>query len=87
MDRFDILMQSISDGQKQRTAVDGEELMDNQDILEMLKISTRSVQRYRSSGRLPYYTIPGKIYYKQSDVYEFIRGSFNSRIQKGKDSK
>ncbi|MFS2112592.1 helix-turn-helix domain-containing protein, partial [Sphingomonas sp. Sphisp140] len=45
--------------------------------LQMLKISNRSLQRYRSIGKLPYYTISGKLYYKLSDVHQFIRESFN----------
>lgn len=77
MERFDLLNDHISDIQKQRNSIDGEELLDNQDLLQMLKISTRSLQRYRSSGKLPYYTISGKLYYKLSDVHQFIRESFN----------
>jgi hypothetical protein len=78
MGRFDILSEHISDIQKQRSSIDGEELLDNQDLLQMLKISNRSLQRYRSSGRLPYYTISGKLYYKLSDIHQFIRDSFNA---------
>lgn len=82
MERFDIMGEHISELEKKRGSVDGEELLDNQDILQMLKISSRSLQRYRSSGRLPYYTISGKIYYKLSDVHQFIRESFTARMPK-----
>ena len=78
MDRFDILNEHINENQKKRNNIDGEELLDNQDLLQMLKISNRSLQRYRSTGKLPYYTITGKIYYKLSDVHQFIRDSFNA---------
>lgn len=84
MDRFDILDGNIHDAQKKRNNIDGEELLDNQDLLQMLKISNRSLQRYRSSGKLPYYTISGKIYYKLSDVHQFIRDSFNVPLKKEK---
>lgn len=87
MERFDILNDHISDIQKQRNSIDGEELLDNQDLLQMLKISHRSLQRYRSSGKLPYYTISGKLYYKLSDVHQFIRESFNAPLQRTKDNK
>lgn len=82
MERFDIISSHITELDNKRGSVDGEELLDNQDILQMLKISSRSLQRYRSSGRLPYYTISGKIYYKLSDVHQFIRDSFTARIPK-----
>lgn len=86
MERFDILKQHIIDMQKQRNTIDGEELLDNQDLLQMLKISHRSLQRYRSSGKLPYYTISGKLYYKLSDVHQFLRDSFNIPLQRTKDN-
>lgn len=86
MERFDILKEHIIDIQKQRNSIDGEELLDNQDLLQMLKISHRSLQRYRSSGKLPYYTISGKLYYKLSDVHQFVRESFNVPLQRTKDN-
>lgn len=77
MQRFDLLGENISKKQDARNEIDGEELLDNQDLLQMLKVSSRSLQRYRSSGRLPYYTISGKLYYKLSDVHQFIRESLS----------
>ncbi|MEC5396044.1 helix-turn-helix domain-containing protein, partial [Bergeyella sp. RCAD1439] len=44
-------------------------------------ISARSLQRYRSEGKLPYYTISGKIYYKLSDVHQFIREHFSVPVK------
>ena len=70
MDRLDILGNHIDDLQKKRNSIDGEELLDNQDLLQMLKISNRSLQRYRSIGKLPYY------------VHQFIRESFNPPLPK-----
>jgi hypothetical protein len=78
--RFDLLKEQIDDRKKEHSSIDGEELLDNQDILQMLKISNRSLQRYRSNGKLPYYTISGKLYYKLSDVQQFIRDSFNAPV-------
>lgn len=36
MDRLDILVNHIDDLQKKRNSIDGEELLDNQDLLQML---------------------------------------------------
>ncbi|WLD23318.1 helix-turn-helix domain-containing protein [Flavobacterium dauae] len=77
MDRFDMIGDRIDTLKKKRNSIDGEELLDNQDLMQMLRISPRSLQRYRSIGKLPYYTISGKLYYKLSDVHQFIRESFN----------
>lgn len=84
LERFDLMKENISEIQKGRNSIDGEELLDNQDLLQMLKISHRSLQRYRSNGKIPYYTISGKLYYKLSDVHQFIRDSFNSPVKRFK---
>ena len=46
--------------------------MDNQDVSQLLHISHRTLQRYRSDGLLPFIKIGQKIYYKTSDVRDFI---------------
>jgi hypothetical protein len=66
MERFDILKEQIATSQSKFIEIDEEVLLDNQDVF--LKISSRSLQRYRTDKRLPYYTISGKLYYKLSDV-------------------
>ncbi|WP_411898204.1 helix-turn-helix domain-containing protein [Elizabethkingia occulta] len=81
MERFDILSSDLNKSANACNSIDGDELLDNQDLLQMLKISNRSLQRYRSTGRLPYYTISGKLYYKHSDVLQFIRDSFTPRTR------
>lgn len=78
MTRFDILSEKLKENENELNSIDGEQLLDNQDVLQLLKISARSLQRYRSDGRLPYYTISGKLYYKLSDVHQLIRDSFSS---------
>ncbi|MDR6919484.1 helix-turn-helix domain-containing protein [Chryseobacterium sp. 2987] len=82
MDRFDLISESVREIKKNKNTIDGEELLDNQDLLHMLKISNRSLQRYRSEGKLLYYTISGKLYYKLSDVHQFIRDSFSEPTQR-----
>jgi len=86
MERFDLLSEHIETAQRQRNSIDGEELLDNQDLLHMLKISNRSLQRYRTIGKLPYYTISGKLYYKKSDVLQFIRDGFHGPQGNNKDN-
>ena len=80
-DRFDLLDEKIERLQRQKKVIAGEELLDNQDVLTILKISSRTLQRYRSSGKLPYYMISGKIYYRLSDVNHFIRTLFKHPVQ------
>ena len=53
--------------------VDGEKLLDNQDLCFMLHCSKRTLQRYRVAGLLPCRRIRQKTYYLESDVANFIR--------------
>lgn len=69
MERFDILKEQMIKNQSRFIEVDGEQLLHNQDVLQLLKISSRSLQRYRTDKKLPYYIISGKLYYKLSDVH------------------
>ncbi len=50
----------------------GERIFDNQDLCVMLRLSKRSLQRYRSLGLLPYIMLRQKTYYKESDVLQFL---------------
>lgn len=81
MDRLDLLAERFEKAEKKRSTIEGEELLDNQDLMITFKISARSLQRYRSEGKLPYYTISGKIYYKLSDVHQFIREHFSVPVK------
>lgn len=77
MERFDRHEQMLSKlaGKeiKEVKYLDGERLLDNQDLCQLLQASKRSLQRYRSSGTLRYQMLWHKIYYKESDVQEFLK--------------
>jgi hypothetical protein len=73
MERFDMLENRITPNEKPRHRLNGELLLDNQDLCMMLNISKRTLQRHRSSGHLPYRRIDQKTYYLESDVRTFIR--------------
>ncbi len=49
-----------------------DELLDNSDLLKFLKITSRTAQNYRDKGLIPFSKIGSKIFYKKSDVIEFI---------------
>jgi len=77
MDRFDALEEKIDRLTKRHNCLDGDQLLDTQDLCLLLKVSKRSLQRYRKNGVLPFHTMEGKVFYKSSDIHEFIRHSFN----------
>ncbi|MDR1091501.1 MAG: helix-turn-helix domain-containing protein [Prevotella sp.] len=56
-----------------KNRLNGETILDNQDIYMLFKLTSRSLQRYRSSGELPYMRIGGKPFYLESEVRKFLR--------------
>lgn len=82
MERFDYnekLIASLTGKEyKEVKYLDGERLLDNQDLCELLNTSKRSIQRYRSSGTLKYQMLWHKVYYKESDVQEFLKTHFKA---------
>jgi len=63
--------------EKHLNYLNGERLYDNQEVCLLLRISKRTLQRYRNNGVLKFYTIYNKTYYKESDLHEFIRNNFD----------
>lgn len=84
MDRFDMQDKKIDKVIKGRNCLDGEELLDNQDLCLLLKVGIRTLQRYRAIGTLPYFTISGKVFYRAKDVQEFIRNRFDAVAERKK---
>jgi hypothetical protein len=62
--------------------LEGERLLDNQDLCQLLQTSKRSLQRYRSSGALTYHMLWHKVYYKESDVQLFLK-TYSKEFRKG----
>ncbi len=74
IERIEIADKKIERLSTQRNCLDGDELLDNQDLMFLLKVSPRTLQRYRSKGILPYLKLDdGRCYYKASDVHKMIR--------------
>jgi hypothetical protein len=90
MDRLDILEDKIDRLIRRQNCLNGDDLLDTQDLCLFLKVSKRSLQRYRRNGVLPFHHLEGKVYYKLTDIHEFIRKSFQparTSAKKGKGSK
>ena len=65
LDRQDELLLSMQPSVKAPNPMDGIRLFDNQDLCMLLQISKRTLQRYRSTGALPYKTLGKKTYYSE----------------------
>lgn len=48
--------------------IEADKWLDNTDVREMLHVSTRTLQRLRTTGMLKYSKVNGKIYYRLTDI-------------------
>lgn len=53
-----------------------EQWIDNQDVLQMLHISSRTLQTLRSNGTLPFSRIGNKLYYRNSDIQRILQNHY-----------
>ncbi|HUC81521.1 MAG TPA: helix-turn-helix domain-containing protein [Flavisolibacter sp.] len=56
--------------------------LDNQEFLQLLKISKRTAQSYRDTGVISFSQIGSKIYYKLADVEEMMKSHYNKAFKK-----
>ena len=62
---------------KLKECLEGDTLLDNYDLCQLLGITKRTLARYRQKKYVTYYMIDGRTYYKASEVEAFLN-------QKGK---
>jgi hypothetical protein len=61
--------------------------IDNQDVMQMLHISQRTLQTFRSNGTIPYSKIQGKFYYKVSDIEQLLQDNYYNHNFKSNGNK
>ena len=86
MTRFDHLKQTIPDI-PQRPMLNGEPLLDNQEVCMMLQVSKRTLQRYRDSGTLPFHIIYHKTWYLESEITAFMEHHFSENKKRRRKRK
>ncbi len=50
-------------------------------VSEILRVSRRTLQEYRSAGIIPYYLICGKVIYSESEIAQFLEKSRRRSIE------
>lgn len=75
-EELDKVLNTIQQALKYRTPhLNGEKFMTNRDVCRMLHISSRTLQDWRDTGKIPFIRIKGKILYKQSEVLKRLEDS------------
>ncbi len=76
--RLDRIITLLTDLKKdtlvgEAVAAAAKEYYTNEDLCRILRVSKRTLARYRQKKLIPYYMIRGKVYYKVSEVQTFLR--------------
>jgi|WetSurMetagenome_2_1015567.scaffolds.fasta_scaffold15477_5 hypothetical protein len=53
-----------------------EDWLDNQDVMQVLHISPRTLQTLRSNGILPFSRIGNKLYYRRFDIQKLLSNNY-----------
>jgi len=56
--------------------------LDNQDVMQTLHISKRTLQTFRDNGTLPYSKVGGTFYYKVADIEEVLHSNYYNQNYK-----
>ena len=67
-----------------RPMLNGERYLTDDETSRVLKISRRTLQEYRSSGRIPFVLLGGKVLYRESDLEALLQECYHpARRQNG----
>jgi hypothetical protein len=78
---LDEMLADINQTLKSRTLhLNGEKFLTNNDVCKMLKVSSRTLQDWRTSGKIPYIQLKGKILYQESDIMKMLETNYFSGI-------
>ncbi|WP_436416675.1 helix-turn-helix domain-containing protein [Petrimonas sp.] len=77
-ERLEVIEKKIDRMQKHNSCLEGDKLMDTQDVATLLKVTPRTIQRWVKKGTLKSLKIEGCCMFLESEVHRFIRYDYNS---------
>ena len=75
LDNIDLLVKNS------KPHLNGERFLTDKEVSEKLKISRRTLQDYRTQGRIAYILLGGKILYKESDIEKMLESGYRKSIE------
>lgn len=70
---LDELSNTIQQAMQNRTPhLNGEKYLTNREVCQLLRISSRTLQNWRDTGKIPFIRLKGKILYKESEIFIFL---------------
>lgn len=59
-----------------KPTLNGELFLTDIEVAERLKVSRRTLQQYRSEGRISYFKFGGKTLYRESDIQKILENNY-----------
>ena len=59
-----------------KPVLNGEHYLTDQEVSQRLHISRRTLQEYRTTGKIPYIHLGGKVLYKESDIESMLERAY-----------
>lgn len=73
LERLDGINSRLNPESRPADPLDGDMLLDNQDMCRLLGVTKRTLARYRQLKKVTYYMIDGRTYYKAFEVQTFLQ--------------
>ncbi len=59
----------------------GERFLSDPEVSDRLKVSRRTLQDYRTTGKIPYIQLGGKVLYRESDIQKLLEENYRKGWQ------
>jgi hypothetical protein len=73
MEKLDGIDNKITAKKQRVHPLDGDALLDNQDMCQLFGVTKRTIARYRQKQLIGYYVVDGRTYYKASEIQGFLK--------------
>lgn len=68
------LSDTIQQALQNRTPhLNGEKYFTNREVCQLLRVSSRTLQNWRDTGKIPFVRLKGKILYRESEVVKLLK--------------
>lgn len=82
--RIDVMFQGLDKMEKMLSAMEnipkhifnGERFLTDEELSNVLRVSRRTLQEYRTFRVIPYYMVQGKALYKESDIMKILDDAY-----------
>lgn len=58
----------------------GERYLTDKEVIELLKVSRRTLQEYRTERKIPFILFGGKVLYRESDIEKLLAENYRKAI-------